>query len=1123
MQIEKKYFNGLVNTDADHSLLEANECINLENLRFGVDQALGSIGDTANVPNPHLPEGINICIGAISEEAKRYIIQFNYNVTEHGIYLYHEPTNLWYIVLLQSQVTGGLNFNKYKLIHSASIVNGILYFTDDNSEPWKLNLAACIKANSGTSPINSSWQFSFPIRKDEITLIRKPPAIQPYISKSLDAAFGNDFISKESFQFAWQYEYYDGETSVLSTWSKASQLNLSTQKYNSINVLLGGDAAFDLIPQSVRIVRLIVRVGSSGKSYVVKEWDNMVDSYPITQHNTGNFLSFSFYNNAYGEFIDDATASKPFDSVPVITKTLTTARNRLFLGNNLEGYDAPVSTSLQFGLSEVTVGASAISKEAILIKHRNNIMAGGNNNYVYAAYFVYLTEIAPAGYYELTSTAVTTIGTTTYPTLPAPPGTISLSGLVFRGADIYAALQNTKPSGKVMTDTDLSSGGNYVIEITGIAGSAFNVFKSGSQQKLGIVFYDYALRKASVVTRDDLRVSIPQRTFNYGTGTSAINWTLSNGPQFPLNEIPVWAHYYQIVRTLNLKTRFFTQHYDNGARYATRNVAQDYVFEDTGFGVNTVGVAVSLKGLSHAGLGYIVTEGDVATLTSNTGKTHELGVVEQRGDWLILQSKDIGNLATQQFLIEIYTPHKASVQEPFYEMGNMHRVSNPGTGIRSYSVLTGTFTADAYVFTRNFNNATYFAEAMSPNDRHWKQWYTDAGRINIVSRLGQVRKINNISFSNVYLEGASVNGLSSFEALNDQNLPQEVGGIMRLILTSKVQAEGNVILAVGKNEVMSVYVGEAQISDTNGSKFFVKSENVIGTTNALRGSYGTEHPECVTEFRGNVFWIDTSSGSVLQYSVNGLDNLSASFKFHRAMTVICKKIRDTSIDTVESFGGRPFLPGCVDPQHEEVLWVLPKLSANPPKGILADVDLPYPYDLVDHKAKTLVYKKPHDRCMGSYSDTPECMVALGNELYGFKNGVMVRHNVVSDGSTINRYGTIYKSRISFAANAEPAKVKTFHSISSESNKSPEYVHFRSEYPWEQSTDLYQSDFTSQEGVHYGSLFRDRLSPNVTGTPDEKMYKGDNVRTTAMLCMLQFDRVVLKFLNIGFNISRGHKT
>jgi hypothetical protein len=54
--------------------------------------------------------------------------------------------------------------------------------------------------------------------------------------------------------------------------------------------------------------------------------------------------------------------------------------------------------------------------------------------------------------------------------------------------------------------------------------------------------------------------------------------------------------------------------------------------------------------------------------------------------------------------------------------------------------------------------------------------------------------------------------------------------------------------------------------------------------------------------------------------------------------------------------------------------------------------------------------------------------------------------------------------------------------------------------------------------------RDRLSPNATGTPDQKMLNGDVILSQIPQIMAEwqsYDSIIyVNFVDVGFNLSRG---
>ena len=152
----------------------------------------------------------------------------------------------------------------------------------------------------------------------------------------------------------------------------------------------------------------------------------------------------------------------------------------------------------------------------------------------------------------------------------------------------------------------------------------------------------------------------------------------------------------------------------------------------------------------------------------------------------------------------------------------------------------------------------------------------------------RIKKKNAIQWSETLVEGTSTNGMSTFDALNEKILPVSMGALRKLQQTSKVQQQGNVMLAIGEEETASLYLGEVQLvgSDTNSTLAY--APNVIGTVNILKGNFGTSNPESVVEYRGHVYWLDAHNGRVIQYSVNGLFPIS-NFKMIRFWKLWCDK------------------------------------------------------------------------------------------------------------------------------------------------------------------------------------------------------------------------------------------
>ncbi len=1141
MQKETKQILLELNSDDADFLVGPNQVVNAENVRYGstdkgVIGVVESIGSTRLISTPQ-PSVTFITIGAVEDTENSRFVYFKYNTTGpwHKIVAYYPQLGAEYDVLLSSQVTGGLNFSKNFPIHSAKIVGNMLYWVEGtNNEPRKINIESGILLNNPSFDSNEQ-PYASPLTAEEITIIKPPPQLAPNIQKAEDGDFVNNFIATDSFEFAFQYNFYDGETTVVGTYSPASRLNVPSDTYNYIAVQMD---ALQNIPETARIVNLVVRISNTNIARVVKTWDKEVASELaeiISHNNNVQLLTYNFYNNITGQTVAQDYVLKGFDNVPKYAWALEAAKNRLHIGNLVSGYNTPRSTSL-----EITQNVTGISGTTSVVKSLTQVrakvgVAGPNNDYGYGGWYVYLssTDISVPGYYLLNGTEKTQLlndGTwVSVPVLDPPLTSTSLAGLTFIGASQAAVTNYIK--GVNVLEGSAFYGSSNLITITGITAQVDSVMKSRSSYKAGMVFYDKYLRRSGVVTNDGLIISITSRNYNYTTAVRSLTWSVSNTDA--LTEIPDWAYYYAPVRTLNLKTRFFVDAFTNAAKYATKDSAGAYEFTNTTFVPQAVGIGLNTTALVQAGLGYVFTQGDVAVLVDENNNVYELPVIGQDGDYIIVAAEDIGDVSTLKIIYEVYTPYQTSDQEPFYEMGQMYEVSNPRTAFRQYSVTTDVFIADSYTITRNFNANSYLAEAMSPNDLFYNRWDNDGGKPNFITKLGEVTLGGFWRWSNTYIPGTATNGLSTFEALNQTNVPEDCGSIQKLILTTKVQGEGDVMLAICTSETCSIYLGETQISDSTGaSQFFSASSGVVGTINVLKGNFGTINPEAVVAYRGLVLWPDLNRGRYIQYSANGLDAIS-NYKMTRFWKQFSEQYLSMTREEIEALGSRPFIFTIVDPAHDELLISIPKLLSTPPKGYLPDYPSTiYPFDIYDGQTKTIVYKlnfgEGRPRWQGAYSFCAENFCTLQNQLYSFKNGHLYIHNQTT---TYNEfYGTQYKSKVMFVANNEPTVPKVYNNISIESNNGllrPSLTYFRSEVPFEQASDLMDFDWNNLEGVLYATLYRNKIVPTASGFNTDGLLTAEKIRTHVLRVMLEFSVTTtplqLRICQLGYDLSRGHTT
>jgi len=1034
MLIEKHSFDGGCDGDSNQRELPPNVLLNLMNARVGVtqygrDKRIENIPGTTQTTNNNIPPyGTNKYIGSCVDEVRKYILFFLCNTfSDHAIYCYDIANDITYGVLYDSQVTGGLGFsNSYRIDRNCKVVGDLLYWTDNNNQPRRINYIAAIKTNH-PSFSTTVTPYTNPISQSVISWIRRPYGL-PVNATKIVAGVTTNFIKTFAGQFASALIYRDGEPSVVSVPSAMINYNLETDTYDDIQVTFPLAEIFD---QDVQIIQLLVRYDNSPDYFIIKQWNkaNATDLAQINAHNSGiTNLTYNFYNDYNGDAFGKAESVKPFDNIGLTVKTIEYADNKMFQAGYIKGYNTPTTTSLNFSL---------------------------------------------------------------------------VSG---SGATGYT-----------------------------------QIWKSYSTYQLAIQFRDKSKRKCSVVTNSSLIVTIPDRTISFSSYTTGINWAVSNA--LATTEIPDWAYYYDILITKNLRTRnFFTA---NGfpIQYAKKQPDGTYIYQNN-YDAFVTGIALSTNLMSSDGIGYLFTEGsgDTARIyLASTATVYSLQVIDQDAQNIIVQPQNIGNgLSSVGVRYEIYTPYQKLENEPFYTTGQSFTITNPTTSSRVYSTTSGIISGDVY---RWYDQLLEF---MSPNNKvRWDSWTNIYGEGNKTSLLGQVNKMDFVSWSNTKIEGAQVNGLSTFDALSEKAI-SGIGGINKLQLANKVSdlGQGNIMLAIGATEIASLYIGEVTVQGASKTAYIAESERVIGSVNVLNGSYGTINPESVVQYLGMVFGFDANNGVIWQYSPAGLEPVSR-YKMTRFFQQYAKGYLASSTGNLDNINGFHHIPFGIDPFHKELVCGLPGLIySNYANTLPSYSSIPSyatsiinRFDIYDQLQKDMCYKFEENKWGSSMNYGAEGYETVENVMYGWKNGRMWSFNTnTTNWNTF--FGTQAPLRVCFTGNINPSLMKVLNNIAIEGDGTiPNFTVALTAIPNQQITDLSSADtevgstvlkWMVNEGVAEASFWADRLSPNnsIGGTAEQKLFTGDPLRDFSIFVMVEYQAytglMYVNYINIGFDVSKGMK-
>lgn len=664
------------------------------------------------------------------------------------------------------------------------------------------------------------------------------------------------------------------------------------------------------------------------------------------------------------------------------------------------------------------------------------------------------------------------------------------------------------------------------------------IWKSYSSYQLAIQFRDKSKRKCSVVTNSTLVITIPDRDLNFNSYTTGINWVVSNA--LATLEIPDWAYYYDILITKNLRTRNFITGNAYPMQYAKKQPDGTFTYQNA-YDSNVYGIALNTYLLNNDGIGYLfdAANSDIARLyVSTTATVYSLNVIAQDAQYIIIQPQNLGNtISSIGVRFEIYTPYKQSDNETFYTTGESFTITNPTTGSRTYSTTSGIINGDVY---RWFDQKLEF---MSPNNKiKWDSWTNIYGEINQQSLLGQVNKTNFFSWSNAKIIGAQTNGLSTFDALDEKALPLEDGAIQKLQLASKVsdQGQGNILLAVCSTEIVSVYLGATEVFGSSKTVYVAQSTDVAGSANTLTGSFGTANPESIVQYLGLVFGYDVNNGVWWQYSANGLVSIS-SYKMSRFFSRYSKDYLAASANNLDNINGFHHIPSGINPFNKELMCTMPGLIySNYANTLPSYSSVPVyatsiinRFDIYDRLGKTMAFKFEENKWGSNFEYLPEWMETVENKMFGWKNGTLYSF----DTNTTNWntfFGVQYPVRICITANLNSSLMKVLNNLAIEGDGTiPNFVVALTAVPNQQITDLASTDTVNgelswvvNEGVVERAFLCDRLSPNTSGTADQKLFTGDSLRDFSIFIMAEYQSytglVYINYFNVGYDASRGMK-
>jgi len=250
--------------------------------------------------------------------------------TNNAVTTYH-IVSMWDGEGVAAQGATTLNFDPLYLITGMDKVENLLFFTDGNVQPRRIN----VKRNYPT-PIGGVDGFT----EQDILVVKKPPVNSPSILP-IATASNSEFLSERFICFAYRYRYENNEYSATSQWSEPSfypstfsfsfASNLNEGMINSTNSV---EVTFNSGSSSVVGVDILFKEMGNSIIKVIEKLDKGILGYADDTDYT-----YTFTNSKIFSVLPSSEILRLYDNVPLTAEAQTIMGNRVMYGNYTEGGD----------------------------------------------------------------------------------------------------------------------------------------------------------------------------------------------------------------------------------------------------------------------------------------------------------------------------------------------------------------------------------------------------------------------------------------------------------------------------------------------------------------------------------------------------------------------------------------------------------------------------------------------------------------------------------------------------------------------------------------------------------------------------------------------------------------
>lgn len=602
-------FTGGINTTSAPEFLESNQyryMLNCEVLASGT----GSVGVVKNIRgntliSTPLPAGENKTIGTAKDQEENLFYFFVWNsLGYHTIFEYNALSENVIVVLQSITDTGGfdvLNFSKDYLILMTDIVrNKLLYWVDGLNDARKINIQKALD--------KSATGYGLNILEEYINAYKLAPSAAPIATYFSDVAKGINTLYGILRKFTYRFIYDDGER---SNWSDFSNVPLPPKEaFTGVNSIPTDNNGISLQLQTGSAIVDYIEVAMFAPTADLPNpaWRSIatLDKKKLNITNNSTY-TYNFYNDSKYPVTDTEKIIRPYSFLPKRPLCQAMTEKAMTYWNFPEGFpDVPIDTSIQVSYEDLFIDEGIENKFNNPQITANNIPNTGDyinkysrdpdqgryveldgtitrsnakrlsnqhtvtigNDVKKGNIFRYFLRNGDRDYNFSVTATVTDTATTIANKLKAQ---IISTQLIIR-----QSLGNVAPAEQyIYTNVDdgfgnitfkfviidyydngyFNSGGSVnpvQFDTLKDTGQSVSNMKLGAGIKFGIVYEDFQGRRSLVYTNDNLIITTSTQNALGGIKAPIVTLTIKHTP-------PIWAKYYQIVRTVDLTYQNFIQ------------------------------------------------------------------------------------------------------------------------------------------------------------------------------------------------------------------------------------------------------------------------------------------------------------------------------------------------------------------------------------------------------------------------------------------------------------------------------------------------------------------------------------------------------------------------------------